>query len=128
VGAYATLSRTDQCEPLELAGPARQATRESGHSYGGGLMSRTGRLREEVRIYLEENDTANTVEIFDHLNGRFRWGATMNQVGNIMAKDIRFPRSGTYAGSSGGARTPSVFGASPDKLRKPPPSWGSNQG
>ena len=41
-------------------------------------MSRTRRLREEVRVYLEENDTANTVEIFDHLNGRFRWGATMN--------------------------------------------------
>ena len=57
-------------------------------------MSRTKRLREEVRTYLEENDTANTVEIFDHLNDRFRWGATMNQVGNILAKDSRFSKIG----------------------------------
>ena len=111
MGAYATLSRTDQCESLELAGPARQATRESGHSYGGGLMSRTGRLREEVRIYLEENDTANTVEIFDHLNGRFRWGATMNQVGNIMAKDIRFSKVGHVRGQfRGSTYTVGVWG------------------
>jgi len=33
-------------------------------------MSRTGRLREEVCNLLEERGTANTVEIFDHLNGR----------------------------------------------------------
>ena len=47
-------------------------------------MSRTRRLREEVICLLEEKETANTVEIFDHLNERFRWGATMNQVGNII--------------------------------------------
>ena len=58
-------------------------------------MSRTRRLREEVLNLLEDKGTANTVEIFDHLNDRFRWGATMNQVGNIMAKDNRFSRSGT---------------------------------
>ena len=96
--AYATPSCTDQCESFQLARSARQITRKSAHSYGGGLMSRTQRLREEVRIYLEENDTANTVEIFDHLNGRFRWGATMNQVGNIMAKDIRFSKVGHVRG------------------------------
>ena len=61
-------------------------------------MSRTKRLREEVRTYLEENDTANTVELFDHLNGRFRWGATMNQVGNILAKDSRFSKIGHVRG------------------------------
>ena len=61
-------------------------------------MSRTKRLREEVRTYLEENDTANTVEIFDHLNDRFRWGATMNQVGNILAKDSRFSKIGHIRG------------------------------
>jgi len=61
-------------------------------------MSRTRRLREEVRTYLEENDTANTVEIFDHLNDRFRWGATMNQVGNILAKDSRFSKIGHVRG------------------------------
>ncbi len=31
-------------------------------------MSGTRRLREEVRRYLDEKKTANTVEIFDHLN------------------------------------------------------------
>ena len=48
-------------------------------------MSRTRRLREAVLVLLEEKGTANTVEVFDHLNERFRWGATMNQVGNILA-------------------------------------------
>ena len=62
------------------------------------MMSRTRRLREEVRVYLEENDSANTVEIFDHLNDRFRWGATMNQVGNILAKDSRFSKIGHVRG------------------------------
>ena len=59
---------------------------------GGLVMSRTRRLREEVLNFLEDKGTANTVEIFDHLNDRFRWGATMNQVGNIMAKDSRFSK------------------------------------
>ena len=57
-------------------------------------MSRTRRLREAVLSLLEDKGTANTVEIFDHLNERFRWGATMNQVGNIMAKDSRFSKVG----------------------------------
>ena len=38
-------------------------------------MSRTRRLREAVLVLLEEKGTANTVEVFDHLNERFRWGA-----------------------------------------------------
>ncbi|DAC23016.1 MAG TPA: DUF3860 domain-containing protein [Candidatus Thalassarchaeaceae archaeon] len=57
-------------------------------------MSRTKRLREEVRSLLEKKGEANTVEIFDHLNTRFSWGATMNQVRNILAKDIRFEKIG----------------------------------
>ena len=57
-------------------------------------MSRTNRLRNEVETYLHDNETANTVEIFDHLNSRFKWGATMNQVGNILAKDNRFEKIG----------------------------------
>ena len=56
-------------------------------------MSRTRRLREAVLVLLEEKGTANTVEVFDHLNERFRWGATMNQVGNILAKDPRFSQA-----------------------------------
>ena len=57
-------------------------------------MSRTRRLREAVLVLLEEKGTANTVEVFDHLNERFRWGATMNQVGSILAKDRRFSKVG----------------------------------
>ena len=57
-------------------------------------MSRTKRLREAVRVYLSENGRSHTVDIFDHLNSRFSWGATMNQVGNILAKDNRFEKVG----------------------------------
>ncbi|MBT3641115.1 DUF3860 domain-containing protein [Euryarchaeota archaeon] len=76
-------------------------------------MSGTRRLREEVRRYLDEKKTANTVEIFDHLNSRFRWGATMNQVGNILAKDIRFDKIGHTRGQfRGSVYTVCVWGLS----------------
>ncbi len=70
---------------------------------GVSLMSKTTRLREEVKILLEERGSANTVEIFDHLNERFRWGATMNQVGNILAKDTRFDKIGHIRGQFRGS-------------------------
>ena len=66
-------------------------------------MSKTTRLRNEVETYLNENNTANTVEIFDHLNSRFKWGATMNQVGNILAKDNRFEKIGHVRGKFRGS-------------------------
>ena len=66
-------------------------------------MSRTRRLREAVLVLLEEKGTANTVEVFDHLNERFRWGATMNQVGNILAKDPRFSKVGRQRGQFRGS-------------------------
>ena len=66
-------------------------------------MSRTNRLRNEVETYLHDNETANTVEIFDHLNSRFKWGATMNQVGNILAKDNRFEKIGHVRGQFRGS-------------------------
>ena len=76
-------------------------------------MSRTRRLREEVICLLEEKETANTVEIFDHLNERFRWGATMNQVGNIMSKDSRFSKVGHIRGPfRGSVYTVCVWGLS----------------
>lgn len=76
-------------------------------------MSRTRRLRKEVLSLLEEKVTANTVEIFDHLNNRFRWGATMNQVGNIMAKDSRFSKVGHVRGPfRGSVYTVCVWGLS----------------
>jgi hypothetical protein len=66
-------------------------------------MSKTSRLRNEVEIFLQENETANTVEVFDHLNNRFKWGATMNQVGNILAKDNRFEKVGHVRGQFRGS-------------------------
>ena len=76
-------------------------------------MSRTRRLREEVVSLLEDKGSANTVEIFDHLNERFRWGATMNQVGNIMAKDSRFSKIGHGRGPfRGSVYTVCVWGLS----------------
>ena len=55
-------------------------------------MSRTKRLRDAIDEYLESVEEANTNDILDHVNQRFRWGATMNQIGNIMAKDKRFTK------------------------------------
>ncbi len=76
-------------------------------------MSKTRRLRREVLTFLGEKGTANTVEIFDHLNERFRWGATMNQVGNIMSKDNRFSKIGHVRGPfRGSVYTVCVWGLS----------------
>ena len=66
-------------------------------------MSRTSSLRNDVEIYLQENETANTVDIFAHLNTRFKWGATMNHVGNILAKDNRFEKIGHVRGQFRGS-------------------------
>jgi len=71
---------------------------------GGDGLSRTKRLREEVYRFLSERGRANTVEVFDHLNERFSWGATMNQVGNILAKDTRFEKVGSVRNFFRGAR------------------------
>jgi hypothetical protein len=72
--------------------------------FRGDIMSRTKRLREEVLKFLTERGRANTVEVFDHLNERFSWGATMNQVGNILAKDTRFEKVGNVRDFFRGAR------------------------
>ena len=76
-------------------------------------MSKTSRLRNEVETYLHENNTANTVEIFDHLNSRFKWGATMNQVGNILAKDNRFEKIGHVRGQFRGSTYTCLLYTSP---------------
>ncbi|MDP6906393.1 MAG: DUF3860 domain-containing protein [Candidatus Thalassarchaeaceae archaeon] len=67
-------------------------------------MSRTKRLRKAVHTFLQKEGKANTVEVFDYLNERFSWGATMNQVGNILSKDRRFSKIGTVRGLFRGAR------------------------
>ena len=65
-------------------------------------MSRTKRLREAVHFFLEKEGTANTVEVFDYLNSRFSWGATMNQLGNVLARDSRFTKVGFDEGTDVG--------------------------
>ncbi|MDP7000772.1 MAG: DUF3860 domain-containing protein [Candidatus Poseidoniaceae archaeon] len=57
-------------------------------------MSRTRRIREAVRDYLDNHGEANTNEIYQHINQRFRWGATMSQLGNVLARDKRFAKAG----------------------------------
>ena len=62
-------------------------------------MSRTQRLRQEISTYLTSVGEANTTDILDHVNQRFRWGATMNQLGNVLARDRRFVKVGFDEGT-----------------------------
>ena len=52
------------------------------------MMSKTRRLRSEISEYLDDVGEANTTAILDHINKRFRWGATMNQLGNVLALSL----------------------------------------
>ena len=65
-------------------------------------MSRTRRLRTEISEYLDDVGQANTTAILDHINKRFRWGATMNQLGNVLARDRRFTKVGFDEGTDVG--------------------------
>ena len=65
-------------------------------------MSRTTRLRSEITTYLSQVGEANTTAILDHVNRRFRWGATMNQLGNVLARDRRFIKVGFADGTDVG--------------------------
>tara|TARA_B100001094_G_C17701562_1_gene562943 strand:+ start:313 stop:552 length:240 start_codon:yes stop_codon:yes gene_type:complete len=68
-------------------------------------MSRTTRLRTEIQSFLTDVGEANTTDILDHVNQRFRWGATMNQLGNVLARDRRFIKVGFDEGTDlGGFR------------------------
>jgi hypothetical protein len=68
-------------------------------------MGRTQRLRQEISTYLASVGEANTTDILDHVNQRFRWGATMNQLGNVLARDRRFVKVGFDEGTDiGGFR------------------------
>ncbi|NCG42162.1 MAG: DUF3860 domain-containing protein [Euryarchaeota archaeon] len=68
-------------------------------------MGKTQRLRGEIASFLGEVVEANTTDILDHLNRRFRWGATMNQLGNVLARDSRFIKTGFDEGTDiGGFR------------------------
>lgn len=48
-------------------------------------MSRTGKMRERITEYIEENGPASTRAIFDHLSNTTKYGTTMNQLGNVLA-------------------------------------------
>ena len=63
-------------------------------------MRRTGRLRSEIATFLSVKGERNTSEILEHVNKRFRWGATMNQVGNVLARDSRFIKAGFAEGTT----------------------------
>ena len=68
-------------------------------------MGRTQRLRQEISTYLTSVGEANTTDILEHVNKRFRWGATMNQLGNVLARDRRFVKVGFDEGTDiGGFR------------------------
>ena len=68
-------------------------------------MGRTQRLRQEISTYLSSVGEANTTDILDHVNQRFRWGATMNQLGNVLARDRRLVKVGFDEGTDiGGFR------------------------
>ena len=68
-------------------------------------MGRTQRLRQGISTYLSSVGEANTTDILDHVNRRFRWGATMNQLGNVLARDRRFVKVGFDEGTDiGGFR------------------------
>ena len=56
--------------------------------------NRTTRLRNLVEKYLEKNEEASTGAIFEHINNTTRHGTTMNVLGNILAKDPRFEKTG----------------------------------
>ena len=101
--AFAKTGHTRRGIPILMEGAEVKNEGTIPKDRGVNLMSKTTRLREEVRILLEERGSANTVEIFDHLNERFRWGATMNQVGNILAKDTRFDKIGHVRGQFRGS-------------------------
>ena len=64
------------------------------------MMSRTRRLRTEIVDFLSSVGEANTTTILEHVNKRFRWGATMNQVGNVLARDSRFEKLGLTEGTT----------------------------
>ncbi len=55
---------------------------------------RTRRMRNNIIKFLEKVGSADTRTILNHINNKMSSGATMNQIGNVMAKDPRFIRIG----------------------------------
>ena len=92
-----TYNKRHALENILMAICNNSKTLEAPHRKGakwGLSMSRTKRLRGALVEYLAEAGPANTSQIYDHINSRFRWGSTMNQLGNVLARDARFIKSG----------------------------------
>ncbi len=54
------------------------------------FVGRTKRLRNKIIKFLEEKGEADTADVYEHLKHATYWGASQNQVGNILSKDPRF--------------------------------------
>lgn len=89
--------------------------RPTGHS-----MSRTKRMREQIVKLLQAEGKCNTRRVYEHVNDSSKWGATMNQIGNVLAKDKRFVKTADTervpAFISGGYRV-CLWELSPDAVR-----------
>ena len=58
-------------------------------------MSKTNkRLRKYLKTYLGQKEPQLTGELLDQFNKDDKWGATMNQIGNILSRDSTFFSSG----------------------------------
>lgn len=58
------------------------------------LSKKHGRLRKWLVVCLEEKGEATTGEIYDFVNDKLRYGVTMNQLGNFLARDPRIEKLG----------------------------------
>jgi hypothetical protein len=56
-------------------------------------MARTKRMRAAIVKLLEVEGKCNTRRIYDHINEFSKWGATMNQLTNVLSRDIRFAKT-----------------------------------
>ena len=56
-------------------------------------MGRTARIRQQIVKLLEKEGKCHTRRIYEHVNDSSRWGATMNQISNVLSKDKRFRKS-----------------------------------
>jgi len=58
-------------------------------------MARTKRIRETVVKLLLNKGPQNSRQIYEHVNDELRWGATMQQLGNILAKNSKIVKLNT---------------------------------
>jgi len=55
-------------------------------------MARTKRLRSDVAKLLYNRGQLNSRQIHDYINQKSKWGATMHQITNVLAKDPKFEK------------------------------------